>query len=135
MEKLKVAIGSNDGKSINKGHMGESKYFYIYEVYDNGNFREIDKRINNTPEEKKHADENKRNKAIEIFKDCDVIVGKMLSPNFLKIAENTKYQPVVINRNSIKDIMDELHKIFNDIQEKVERRRKGETFKEVPMIR
>ena len=135
MKTYRFALGSNDGENLFDGHMGEADFFYIYEIKDNGSWKEIDKRLNTTPEEKKHADENKLKKATEIFEDCDFVVARHKSPNFIKMSQNTKFQPVVVRREKIEDAIKELTTIFNTISEKVERRRQGERFKEIIEIK
>ena len=135
MKKIRLALGSDDGINLNNGHMGEAKYFYIYEIDENGKWEFIEKRVNDTPEEKHHADKNKLKKATEIFNDCSVVLARFKSPNFIKMSENTKFQPVVIRREKIEEALKEFANIFDKVYEMVERRQRGERFKEIINIR
>ncbi len=135
MRKLRVVLGSDDGINLNHGHMGEAEYFYIYEVSEDGSWEFIDKRLNDTPEERHHADQNKLKRATEIFDDCSVVLARFKSPNFIKMSENTRFQPVVIRREKIEDALKEFTNIFDKVYEMVERRNKGERFKEIVTIR
>jgi len=54
---------------------------------------------------------------IEILKDVNVLVGKRLSPNFVKMAAETGFQPVVVKINWITDIIDGLKRHFSEISD------------------
>ena len=134
MRKLRLALGSDDGREIINGHMGEAKYFYIYEIDETGKYSLIDKRVNNSPQEEHHGDENKLKGASAIFKDCSVVIAKHKSPNFIRMSEKTRFQPVVIRKAQITDVLAAFKDIFNTVYEYVERRNKGERFKEIVQI-
>lgn len=131
MRKLRLALGSNDGNEIINGHMGEAKYFYIYEIDESGKYSLIAKRVNNSPREEHHGDENKLKGASAIFNDCSVVVARHKSPNFIRMSEKTRFQPVVIRKERISDILTAFRDIFDTVYEYVERRNKGERFKEI----
>ncbi|MCD6155935.1 MAG: hypothetical protein J7J32_02675 [Candidatus Atribacteria bacterium] len=85
MKKIRIALGSNDGKRIVPSHMGmEMKA------------------------------------CMEIFKDADVIIGRKISPNLVKIATNTKFQPAAIETDEISEIMKEAAKNFGKIYDLIE---------------
>ena len=134
MRKLRLALGSNDGKEIIDSHMGEANYFYIYEIDEAGNYSLIDKRVNNTLQEKHHGDENKLKGTSAIFNDCSVVVARHKSPNFIRMSEKTRFQPVVIRKAQISDALEAFKEIFNTVYEYVERRNKGERFKEIVQV-
>ncbi len=50
-----------------------------------------------------YAKVKKMKKVIEIIKDSDILVARRKNPNFIKIAKNTKYQPVVVKTEKISD--------------------------------
>jgi len=135
MKKIKVALGSNDGKSIFPSHMGLSKDFYIYLLSEDGKYEIVEKRKNISPKETKHGDTRKMKMVMEILKDCDVFVGRRLSPNFIKLRDNTKFQPVVTDIESISEFMEALSKSFDKIYTLVDSRRRGERPKEIPVIK
>lgn len=135
MNKIRIALGSNDGKRIVPSHMGMAEYFYIYDLFEDGNTNFVEKRKNTSPnEEGKHGIGEKMKACIEIFKDADVVIGRRTSPNFIKIAAKTKFQPVVIEVDEISEIMKEVVKSFDEIHNLVEQRKKGNRPKEIPKL-
>ena len=102
MKKMSIALGSNDGENIAPTHMGEAEYFYIYDLFEDGKLDFIEKRENTSPQEGgKHGLAEKRKAAMAIFEGADVIVGRKMSPNFVKISADTKFQPVIIKIDKI----------------------------------
>lgn len=135
MKRVRVALGSNDGENISPSHMGLSKEFYVYDLSENGKYELIEKKENTSPKEVKYGDTGKMKAVIEILKDCDVFVGRRLSPNFIKLRDNTEFQPLVTEIESISGLMETLSKSFDKIYSLVESRRRGERPEEIPMIR
>jgi predicted Fe-Mo cluster-binding NifX family protein len=134
MKRLRIALGSDDGVNIILNHMGESKYFLIYDLFEDGQFELVEKRENLSGESEKHADENKMKKAMSIFEDSDVIMARKLSPNYIKMRDNTKFQPLLSKIDSIEGSMAEMGASFAEIYGLVERRRCGERMKTIPTI-
>jgi predicted Fe-Mo cluster-binding NifX family protein len=132
MRKIRLCIGTNDGDTIADTHMGDTEYFHIYDLFENSDNRFIEKR-RNTAKDMGHANTEKMRAVIGIVNDVDILVAKRKSPNFVKIAKGTKYQPVVVNSKSIHDIPLELHQSFNEIYSMVQRRKNGETFESIPV--
>jgi hypothetical protein len=134
MKKMRIALGSNDGKDILLGHMGMAKHFYIFDLFEDGESTFLEKRENISPNEAEHGRADKLKACMEIFKDSDVVLGRKASPNFVKLRDNTKFQPVVTKVESISDSMVEIGKSFGEVYSLVERRRRGERPKEMPTI-
>ena len=133
MKKVRIALGSNDGENIVPSHMGIARDFYIYDLFENGNLNFIEKRKNTSPEtEDKHGLPEKMKVCMKIFKDADIIIGRKMSPNFVKIAANTKFQPVVMEIDRISEIMKEVVKSFGEIYDLVVQRKMGNRHKEIP---
>jgi len=138
MKSLRVVMGSDDGEVIVLDHMGEAKDFYIFDFSDDGQSTFAEKRSNTSPEETDesgHGSVKKLKSASAIFGDCDVVLGRRGSPNFVRMRDSTKFQPVVTRIDSISGTMQELGHSFSDIYALVERRRHGERPKEIPIIR
>ncbi|MCD6285214.1 MAG: hypothetical protein J7M39_04785 [Anaerolineae bacterium] len=138
MKSMRVAIGSDDGEVIIPDHMGEAKDFYIFDFSEDGRSVLVEKRPNTSPEETDesgHGSVRKLKSASAIFGDCDVVLGRRGSPNFIRMRDNTKFQPVVTRIDSISGTMQELGRSFSDTYALVERRRHGERPKEIPIIR
>lgn len=138
MKSMRVVIGSDDGEVIIQDHMGEAKDFYIFDLTEDGRSTLVEKRENTSPEETEeteHGSPKKLRSASAIFGDCDIVLGRYGSPNFIRMRDNTKFQPVVTRIDSISDTIRELGHSFSDIYALVERRRHGERPKEIPIVR
>ena len=133
MKKIRLCIGSNDGENIARTHMGDTEYFYIYELSESSESKFMEKRIN-IAKEMEHAKANKMKEIIKIVKDVDVFVAQQKSPNFIKIANKTKYQPVVVKVEKIQDILIVLGKAFQEIHNHIIRRQNGEIFNTIPEL-
>ena len=127
MKKIRLCIGSNDGNNIAKTHMGDTEYFYIYDIFENSEHLFIEKRAN-TSINMGHAKVEKMKGVIKIIKDSDILIAQQKSPNFVKIAKQTKYQPVVVKTEKIPDVLMILCKSFDEIYEYTTRRKNGEIF-------
>ena len=127
MNKIRLCIGSNDGNNIAKTHMGDTEYFYIYDIFADSNHVFVEKRTN-TAKNMGHAKIEKMKGVLKIIKDSDVLIARQKSPNFIKIAKKTKYQPVVVKSEKISDVLMTLCKSFDEIYEQTTRRKNGEVF-------
>jgi hypothetical protein len=114
VRKIRVALGSNDGENIILDHMGTARDFYIFDLFEDGSSVLVEKRENTSPEEdeseSKHGDVKKLKVAMWIFKDCDVVLGRRGSPNFVRMRDTTEFQPVVTKVDSISGSVLELAK-------------------------
>ena len=134
MRKIRLCIGSNDGENIAKTHMGDTESFYIYDLFDNSQSKFIEKRIN-IAKDMEHAKADKMKVIIQSLKDTDVFVAQQKSPNFIKIAKRTKYQPVVVKAEKISDVLIVLDRSFQEIYSYITRRTSGEVFDVVPELK
>lgn len=134
MRRIRIALGSEDGMNISHTHLGMAEKFHIYDLWENGNYRLIEKRVNRSPQERRHADPEKRKAVTETLKDCDLFVGRRLSPNFVRLRDNTRFQPVVTEIDTISDFMKELVNSFPHLFDLVKRRKDGEQPREIPKI-
>jgi hypothetical protein len=127
MEKLRVVIGSNDGATIADTHMGDTECFHVYDVFKDAEPELVGKR-DNIAIDMGHAKIEKMKGVLAIVKDADVLVARKKSPNFVRIARNTKYQPVVVAGEAIADVLAELRGSFDKIHELVRQRSAGEAI-------
>ena len=133
MDKIRLCIGSNDGETVAGSHMGDTKTFFIYDLFENVENMFIEKR-DNIARDMEHAKEDKMKTIIGLLKDADVFVARQKSPNFKKIASKTKYQPVVVKAEKISDAITAIGKSFKDIYGYVEKRKNGEIFEAIPEL-
>jgi len=136
MKRMRIALGSDDGENLVPDHMGMAKDFYIFDLFEDGRSSLVERRENTSPKENetRHGSVKKLNAAMEIFKDCDVVLGRRGSPNFVRMRDHTRLQPVVTRIDSISGSMLELGESFAEIYDLVERRKRGERPREMPII-
>jgi hypothetical protein len=138
VRKIRVALGSNDGKKIIPDHMGAARDFYIFDLFEDGSSVLVEKRENTSPEEdeseSKHGDVRKLKSAMGIFEDCEVVLGRRGSPNFVRMRDTTEFQPVVTRVDSLSGSVLELARSFDEIYGLVERRKRGERPQAIPVI-
>lgn len=82
---MKTAVGSDDKKTIRKGHFGESKYYIVFEIL-NGEIKSKELRENpRNPEINHHG---KAHDIIELLRDCGIFMGRSMGKKSMtKIAE------------------------------------------------
>lgn len=133
MRTLRICIGSNDGENIATTHMGDTDCFLIYDLMEDAGSTFIGQR-KNVAKEMDHAQSDKMKAIISLVDDTEIFIAQQESPNFIKIAKQTKYQPVVVKVEAIQDILTLLQGEFEKIYTYVERRRNGETFASIPVL-
>lgn len=133
MRKIRLCIGSNDGENIAKTHMGDAECFYIYDLFENSENKFIEKRIN-IAKDMDHAKADKMKKVIKLVEDADVFVAQQKSPNFVNIANRTKYQPIVVKTEKVSDVLIILDKSFQEIYNYIAKRKNEEFFDTIPEL-
>ena len=102
-QELIFAIGTDDGKIIKQDdHVGMSKYYSIWK-YSNGEMKFIERRENvkhNEDESRIHGDPNKAKAVSSVLRGVNVIVGKMIGPNIVRV--KTNFVPVIIREPLVK---------------------------------
>lgn len=123
---LRVAAGSNDKVNFNTSHFGESKYFMIYEIYDNEKIVFKEARVNNASdmEEEMHGDPRKFKVVISQLTDIDILLAYAMGPNFKRILENSNKIPYIVKgvARKTKQVIDGLKEMlekFDELYEEV----------------
>ncbi len=128
-----AAIGTHDRKSMHSDHVGDSKYFAVYEVGSDG-YRLLEYRENTSPEERMHGDPNKAMSIMKIVKGCDVLVGRAMGPNFVRIRDNSPYLPVIVrNRETVEEAVETLAENYERLNNLVTAKKDG-TWDKKPVI-
>ena len=135
MRTVRIIIGSNDGEKIFRAHMGTAKSFHVYDLSEDGTFKVVAKRENTTRDIEDHESSEKMKAVMDIISDADVVVGRRMSPNFKRMAAKTRLQPVVVEMDSLEEIMSRLSKSFDEIISLVEQRRSGSFPEEIPVLK
>lgn len=133
MKHIRVALGSNDGVTIADTHMGDTSRFHIYDLFEDARSESVDTRDNPALDEG-HGKVEKMKAIVAMLKDVDVVVARKLSPNFRRIAEGTRHQPVVVDTDGIEETLERLHAAFDTICKLTERRGEGERFDTIPEL-
>jgi hypothetical protein len=135
MKRIRIVIPSNDGEETSPGHMGMAKYFYIYDLLENGKSSFVERRENTSPLElTEHGDPIKMKAVLEICSDCDVIAGAKLSPNLRNISNTTEFQPLVVGKEKLTVITSRITANYEPIYDLIQRRKEGERTREVPKL-
>ena len=116
-----------------KTHLGDTEIFYCYDLFEATESHFVGERVN-IAKDMDHAQTDKMKSIIALLKDVDVFVAQQKSPNFSRIAKQTRYQPVVVDVEAIPKIIDLLQRNFEKIHAYVERRKNGEVFDEIPNL-
>ena len=105
---MKIAIATNEKKTLSKTHFGDSECFIICEITSNGSsiLKIVDNTFINVDESTTHGSNQKRNSVLSLFdEDINLIVASRKSPNFDKINKNTKVTPVISHIMPLQDII------------------------------
>jgi len=98
--KVKVAIATDDGKTLTTEHFGSAKYYLIYSVdLGSGDIEDMGKIANTTKEEETHGDPEKAKEVSALFVDTPILVGFAMGPNIARIRK--KFVPVISRERSI----------------------------------
>ncbi|WP_457741577.1 NifB/NifX family molybdenum-iron cluster-binding protein [Thermococcus sp.] len=124
MRCLKVAFGMEDEKTLMDGHYGDSEFFAIYEVCENGSYRLLEKRPNKAKdfEEKDngHGDPRKFKAVVSQLLDVDVLAAFRMGPNFLRIRDKTNKVAFFTRTRDLKLALQRVIENFNDLYNQVQ---------------
>jgi len=125
---LLIAFSTDDGENFNDDHFGMAKYFHIYKFSD-GKEKFIEARENvkyKEDETLKHGDPGKAKATSSAVGDADVIIGKKMGPNIVRLLK--RYVCIVTKTNTITDAIQLVHKNMEKI---IEEKNKGENRKHI----
>ncbi len=126
--KLLIAFSTDDGKNFNDDHFGMAKYFHIYKFSD-GKEQFIEARENikyKEDETLKHGDPGKAKATSSAVGDADVIIGKKMGPNIVRLLK--RYVCIVTKTNTIADAIQLVH---GNMEKIMEEKNKGENRKHI----
>ena len=83
---MKIAVGTNDKKTIHRGHFGDSRYYSLYEIL-NGEICGEELRENPFALGKQHEHGQAKN-IMDLLHDCQLFMGRSMGDRSLpKIVE------------------------------------------------
>ncbi|WP_456398268.1 NifB/NifX family molybdenum-iron cluster-binding protein [Palaeococcus sp. (in: euryarchaeotes)] len=126
MRKLKVAFGMENDNTLIDAHYGDSDFFAIYEVRENGTFELLEKRHNSAKdmEEEGHGDPRKFKAIINQLKDVDVLAAFRMGPNFLRIRDESNKVAFFTRTRDLKLALQRIVENFENIWEQVQEKNK-----------
>ncbi len=120
---MKIAIGSDDKKTIRRAHFGESKYFMIFEIL-NGEIHAQEVRTNAHACEGKHV-HGQAGKIIDLLSDCQIFMGRSMGARSLKQIAARNIDVLITSIKNVNEAMtayldskDEYFKYYNAELEK-----------------
>ncbi|RLF88728.1 dinitrogenase iron-molybdenum cofactor [Thermococci archaeon] len=124
MRCLKVAFGMEDDEKLIDAHYGDSNFFAIYDVCEDGSYRLLEKRINKAKEveEEEHGDPKKFRAIVELLKDVDVLAAFRMGPNFLRIRDQSDKVAFFTRTRDLKvalqRVIENFDELWRQVQEK-----------------
>lgn len=98
--KVKVAIATDDGKTLTTEHFGSAKQYMMYSLsLSSGDLSYMGKVANTTKEEETHGDPEKAREVSALFADTPILVGFAMGPNIVRIRK--KFVPVISREKDI----------------------------------
>ncbi|WP_297436373.1 NifB/NifX family molybdenum-iron cluster-binding protein [Thermococcus sp.] len=125
MRCLKVAFGMENDEKLVDAHYGDSEFFGIYEVCENGTVRLIGKRLNRArgfeeDESGGHGDPRKFKAVMGQLLDVDVLAAFRMGPNFLRIWDKTNKVAFFTRTRDLKTALQRVVENFDDLWEQVQ---------------
>ncbi len=96
---MKLAIGTDDKRTIRHGHFGESQYYSIYEIF-NGEIFAQELRENPFAIDKNHVHGQAQN-IIDLLNDCQIFIGKSMGKKSLKTIAQKNIDAIVTDIGQI----------------------------------
>ena len=124
MRCLKVAFGMEDDEKLIDAHYGDSNFFAIYDVCEDGSYRLLEKRINKAKEveEEEHGDPKKFRAIVELLEDVDVLAAFRMGPNFLRIRDQSDKVAFFTRTRDLKvalqRVIENFDELWRQVQEK-----------------
>ncbi len=114
---MRVAFGMEDNEHLTEGHYGDSKFFLIYEIDENG-IKMVEKRENKAAdiEEAEHGDVNKFKAVIAHLMDVDVLAAYRMGPNFVRIKEKTNKRVFLTRNRDLNRALERLRENFEKLK-------------------
>jgi predicted Fe-Mo cluster-binding NifX family protein len=122
MNSFTIAIATNDDIHIADSHFGDAAFFLSYSVSENAITQTGKKENSFQNAEENHNSTEKMNMILSLIDNADILVSRKPSPNFLKIAEKSTKQPVIVDCDNIDEILNTIKSRFSIIHENIKRK-------------
>ncbi len=122
-----MAFGLEDELTLTGEHFGDARFFRVYDIYEDGRVEFVEDRENRTPEEEEHeehhGDPRKFQAVIETLRDCDILAGFRMGPNFLRIRDNSDKVPYITGKQKLREAVAKILLDFDKLWEQVREKR------------
>ncbi len=100
---MKIAVATDDKKTIRKGHFGSSKYFLIFEIL-NGEIKSEELRENPYADEE-HASHHrgKTEKIIELLSDCGLFMAASVGRKSGEIVSQHNIDLIITEKKDVEE--------------------------------
>ena len=121
MRCLKVAFGMENDETLIDAHYGDSEFFAIYEICEDGSIKLLEKRLNKAKdfEEEEHGDPRKFKAVVSQLLDVDVLAAFRMGPNFLRIRDKTNKVAFFTRTRDLKLALQRVVENFDELWEQV----------------
>ncbi|RLE95823.1 MAG: dinitrogenase iron-molybdenum cofactor [Thermoprotei archaeon] len=126
MRKLRVAFGMDNEEMLSSNHFGDSAFYSIYDIYEDGSYVFVEQRENlakNVAEER-HGDPRKFKAVVELLKDVDVLTAFRMGPNYLRIRDNSGKVPFITGTKKLSEALSRVAANFNRLWEEKQKKLK-----------
>ena len=120
MDKIKLAIGTDDEIEFSKDHFGSAKKYLIYEInFETKELTHLSTIENETPEEEMHGDPKKAKNIGELLGDVQILVAKLMGKNILRMKK--KFLPIICFDLSIQEFLSIVFEYLPEIQDELDK--------------
>ncbi|ASA77710.1 NifB/NifX family molybdenum-iron cluster-binding protein [Thermococcus sp. 5-4] len=124
MRCLKVAFGMENDETLIDAHYGDSEFFAIYEVCEDGSVKLLEKRHNKAKdfeeEDESHGDPRKFKAVVSQLLDVDVLAAFRMGPNFLRIRDKTNKVAFFTRTRDLNLALQRVVENFDDLYSQVQ---------------
>ncbi len=125
MRCLKVAFGMENDETLIDAHYGDSEFFAIYEICEDGSIKLLEKRHNKAKDfkEEEHGDPRKFKAVVSQLLDVDVLAAFRMGPNFLRIRDKTNKVAFFTRTRDLKLALQRFVENFDELWEQVQEKK------------
>ncbi|NJE07083.1 dinitrogenase iron-molybdenum cofactor [Thermococcus sp. M39] len=127
MRKLRVAFGMENEGKLTDAHYGDSEFFLIYEILEDGTAKLLEKRPNRAKgmeeHDEGHGDPRKFRAIIEQLKDVDVLAAFRMGPNFLRIRDQSNKVAFFTSTRDLNLALQRVIERFEELWKQVEEKK------------
>ncbi|ADT85164.1 NifB/NifX family molybdenum-iron cluster-binding protein [Thermococcus barophilus] len=131
MRKLRIAFGMENEGKLTDGHYGDSEFFLIYEILEDGTVKLLEKKPNRAKKmeehESEHGDLRKFRVVIEQLEDVDVLAAFRMGPNFLRIRDQSNKVAFFTSTRDLNLALQRVIESFEELWKQVEEKKSKHT--------